>query len=100
MTILIWILLTIAVFTSVVVIHELGHFMFARIFWVKVYEFGIWIPPKVKKIFTDKKWTEFTINALPIWWFVKMKWEDEEVNWDNSDSLISKSIPKQILIRW
>lgn len=62
-------------FSLIVMIHELGHFSAARFFWVKVLEFWLWIPPKIKKLYTDKKWTIFTLNALPVWWFVRLKWE-------------------------
>jgi len=48
----------------------------ARKFWVKVLEFGLWIPPKAKEIFTDKLWTKYTLNWLPLWWFVRLNWEE------------------------
>lgn len=43
---------------------------------MKVLEFGFWLPPKVKKVYTDKHGTDFTFNALPIWGFVRIAWED------------------------
>ncbi len=43
---------------------------------MKVLEFGIGIPPKMKKLFQDKKETEYTVNWLPIGWFVRIKGED------------------------
>lgn len=73
---ILWIIVSLVIFTLIVVLHELWHFWFARAFWVKVYEFWIWIPPKVKEIFTDKKWTKYTLNALPIWGFVRLAWEN------------------------
>lgn len=73
--IIIWIIVSLIVFSLIVIIHELGHFGAARFFWVKVQEFWLWIPPKAKKLFTDKKWTQYTLNWLPLWWFVKLTWE-------------------------
>ena len=55
MNIFLGILLTIIVFFVVVMIHEFGHFITARMTGMKVLEFGFGIPPKIKKIFTDKK---------------------------------------------
>jgi regulator of sigma E protease len=71
-------------FALIIIIHELWHFSAARKFWVKVEEFWIGIPPFAKKIFTDKKWTKYTLNWLPLWGFVRLKWE-------NPDSLIKKT---------
>ncbi len=73
MTLFIGILLALLVFFIVVFLHELGHFMVARWSGVKVLEFGIGIPPRLKKIFRDKKGTEWTLNWLPIGGFVRLK---------------------------
>jgi len=96
MLIIIWIITAIIIFSIIILVHEFGHFKSARIFEVKVEEFWLWIPPKAKKIFTDKKWTIYTLNRLPLWWFVRLKWE----NWqDNSkDSLVSKKSWQQAII--
>lgn len=65
-------------FLFLVLIHELWHFIAAKISWVKVLEFGMGIPPKVFTLWTDKSGTEYTINAFPLWGFVRLKWEDPE----------------------
>lgn len=72
----IWIIVALIMFSIIVLVHEYGHFKTARIFWVKVYEFGLGIPPKAKKLWKDKHWTEYTLNWFPIWWFVRLKWEN------------------------
>jgi len=74
--IIIWIIVAILMFSVIVIIHELGHFLASRFFGVKVEEFWLWIPPFAKKIFTDKKGTKYTLNWLPLWGFVRLKWED------------------------
>lgn len=71
-----WIIVSLVIFSIIVLVHEYGHFKTARIFWVKVFEFWLWIPPKAKKLWIDKKWTEYSLNWLPIWWFVRLKWEN------------------------
>lgn len=70
MTFVIFILLL----SGLVLIHEIGHFLAARIFGVKVEEFGIGIPPKAKSLFYSKG-TEFTLNWLPLGGFVRLKGE-------------------------
>lgn len=72
---LLWLFASITMFSVIILLHELWHFKAARIFWVKVYEFGLWLPPKAKTIFKDKKWTIYTLNWLPLWGFVRLKWE-------------------------
>lgn len=76
MDILLGILLTFLVFLIVVLIHELGHFSTARWTGMKVEEFGFWIPPRLKALFTDKHGTIYSFNALPIGGFVRILWED------------------------
>ncbi len=94
--ILSWFLL----FMFLVIVHELWHFIAAKKSWVKVLEFGIWIPPKAFKIYTDKSGTEYTINWIPLWGFVRLKWENPEDEWTfyAKDSFISQNIWKKLLI--
>lgn len=93
------IVIVLVVFTWIVFIHELGHFIAAKIFWVKVEEFWIWIPPKILNLYEDKSWTVYSINLLPIWWFVSLKWEKmDDLEYYSKDSLVGKSIIKQIII--
>lgn len=73
--IFVWIIVSLILFSIIVLIHEFWHFSSARFFWVKVEEFWLWIPPRAKKLFYDKKWTLYSLNWLPIWWFVKLSWE-------------------------
>ncbi len=58
-----------------VVIHELGHFLMARLARVRVHEFGIGFPPRARVIGSDGE-TEYTLNWLPIGGFVKLEGED------------------------
>ena len=98
--IFIWILVAIIMFSMIVIIHEFWHFSAARKFWVKVEEFWLWIPPKAKELFTDKKWTIFTLNWLPIWGFVCLKGENPAglENKDDSEALCNKSYIAQSII--
>jgi regulator of sigma E protease len=63
-------------FISLVVIHEWGHFIVARRNGVEVEEFGIFFPPALYRRKTKDGW-DFTINALPLGGFVKLKGEHD-----------------------
>ncbi len=58
-----------------ILIHELGHFIAARLIGVTVLEFGIGFPPRAVKLF-EQNGTEFTLNWLPIGGFVRPLGED------------------------
>lgn len=56
--------------------HELGHYLAARRNGIEVEEFGVFgFPPRIVKLFTYKG-TVFSINAIPLGAFVRMKGED------------------------
>jgi regulator of sigma E protease len=55
MSIFLGIILALIVFLVVVFLHELGHFLTARWSGVKVHEFGLGLPPRMKRLFRDKK---------------------------------------------
>ncbi|MBW7954531.1 site-2 protease family protein [Candidatus Gracilibacteria bacterium] len=74
--ILIGIVVSIIVFSIIILVHEYGHFKTARIFGVKVLEFGLGIPPKAKKLWIDRYGTEYTLNWLPLGGFVRLKGEN------------------------
>lgn len=80
-----WIIIWIALFMFLVMIHELGHYFAAKWAKVKVLEFGIGIPPKLKTFFTDASGTERTANWIPLGWFVRLKGEDP-----TSDDFLAK----------
>jgi len=69
--------LTLALLTILVMVHELGHFVTARISNIRVLEFGIGFPPKAKTLWHDHD-TEYTLNYLPIGGFCKLEGEDVE----------------------
>lgn len=60
-----------------ILIHELGHFLVARLFKMRVEEFGIGLPPRAKGLFR-KNGTLFSLNWLPLGGFVKLYGEDME----------------------
>jgi len=60
-----------------VLVHEAGHFFVAKLFGIKVEEFGFGLPPRI----FGKKFGEtiYSLNWLPIGGFVKLYGEDEAV---------------------
>ncbi|MFZ2150722.1 MAG: site-2 protease family protein [Candidatus Absconditicoccaceae bacterium] len=90
----------ILMFMSLVLIHELGHFIAAKKSGVKVLEFGIGIPPKACKLWTDKSGTEYTLNWIPLGGFVRLKGEDPKVpdEFNAKDSLIKANIRRKLII--
>ena len=62
-----------------VLVHELGHFLFAKKNKIRVIEFGLGYPPRAIKLFTWKG-TIFSINWIPFGGFVQMEGEDGPEN--------------------
>lgn len=60
-----------------ILVHELGHFIAAKKLGVVAEEFGLGLPPRVRKLLTWKG-TEFTLNWLPIGGFVRMRGEEQK----------------------
>lgn len=88
-------ILGLLLFIALVVVHEYGHFIMARRNGVEVEEFGIGFPPRLwkKRIKSPKGNYDFTINALPLGGFVKLKGEhdaDEEKGSFGAASLDAK----------
>ena len=51
-------------------LHELGHFIAARLFKVEVEEFGIGFPPRMVKLF-ERGGTIYSLNWIPLGGFVR-----------------------------
>lgn len=83
------------VLTLLVFVHELGHFLAARFFGIRVDEFAIGFPPKI----WSKVWgkTRYAINLLPLGGYVRIYGEhpEDEVT---SESILSKSRWQQAIV--
>jgi regulator of sigma E protease len=94
------VVVTIALFLivlgSLVLIHELGHFVVARLAGIRVLEFGIGFPPRAKVLRSSGE-TLYTLNWLPIGGFVKLEGEDGD---DTSDprSFARARLPVKVIV--
>ena len=81
-------------FTVIVVIHEFGHYIIAKLSDIKVEEFAVGMGKKITSIKRGE--TEFSIRIFPLGGFCKMLGEDE----DNPDprSFNSKPVWKRIAV--
>lgn len=62
-------------FNVIVIVHELGHFLAAKRFGIKVNEFSLFIGPKLWSI--QRGETTYSIRLFPIMAYVKMEGEEE-----------------------
>ncbi|MEX1248156.1 MAG: M50 family metallopeptidase [Anaerolineales bacterium] len=69
-------ILFIVAIAFLIIVHELGHFLAAKVSRIKVQEFGIGFPPRVARLF---RWgeTDFTLNAIPLGGFVRPAGEND-----------------------
>lgn len=93
---LVTVVLFFAILGLLVVAHELGHFVAARLARVRVLEFGIGFPPRAKVI-RDVGDTVYSLNWLPIGGFVKLEGEDGDEA-DDPRSFAAQGLIKQLLI--
>ena len=73
-----YILLAILVFGLLIMIHECGHYVAARIFRVEIDEFAIGMGPKVLSKKSKKTGIRYSIRLLPFGGFVSMRGELDE----------------------
>ena len=91
---LISIVIAILVFSLIVLLHELGHFVAARLTGVKVNEFALGMGPKLLKI--QKGETLYTIRAIPMGGFCAM--EGEERSSEDTRAYYNKAVWKRAVI--
>lgn len=88
------IIIAVASLLILIILHELGHFLMAKKFGVRVEEFGIGIPPRIfgKKIGE----TIYSVNLIPVGAFVRIYGEEERIS--DPRSFTSKPFWQKALI--
>lgn len=81
----------ILIFSVIIFVHELGHFLAARITGVNVLEFSIGMGPAIFK--KQGKNTLYSIRIVPMGGFCKMEGEDEDLKTEGSFNS-KKPLPK------
>lgn len=66
----------ILILTPVILIHEIGHFIAARLSKIKVDEFGLGFPPRAVTLF-ERNGTKYSLNWIPLGGFVRPAGEDD-----------------------
>jgi regulator of sigma E protease len=66
----------ILLFGLLVFLHELGHYLMAKLVGIDVEEFGFGFPPRLVKLFQFRE-TEVTLNWIPFGAFVRPKGEND-----------------------
>jgi regulator of sigma E protease len=87
--------LLLVILVPLVLVHEIGHFVVARLVRMRVLEFGLGFPPRAKLLGHDHE-TEYTLNWLPIGGFVRL--EGEETNSDDPRAFVNSSLTKQVVV--
>jgi regulator of sigma E protease len=89
-----------AIFCSVLIfVHELGHFVFAKIFGVKVLTFSIGFGPTIVRL--RGRETEYCIGLLPLGGFVKMLEETRQESVlpeDRTRTFEAQALYKRVII--
>lgn len=76
MSVVLSIFIMLLILTVLVVVHEWGHYISARIFGVKINEFSLFMGPKIFSRVGKKTGTVFSIRCLPIGGFCAMEGEE------------------------
>lgn len=81
-------------FGLIIFIHEFGHFIFAKLFGVKVNEFAIGMGPTLLK--KQGKETKYALRLLPFGGFVSMEGEEEKS--EDSRAFCNQKVWKRMII--
>ncbi len=89
-----YIIFALLAFSALILVHELGHFILAKLNGIYVEEFAIGMGPKLFGVKVGE--TEYNLRILPFGGFVKMLGEEDES--DDSRSLNAKTPIQRILV--
>ncbi len=88
----------IVVFIGIVLVHEFGHYLLAKIFGVQVLEFAVGFGPAIWR--KRGRETTFRINAFPLGGYVKLAGENpyEKGEWEEGKGFYDKPAWQRLLI--
>lgn len=82
--------------SSMVLIHEVGHFLMAKLHGLRVEEFGLGYPPRL--IGKKFKETIYSLNLIPMGGFVRIWGMESRVDKDKNRAFYTQSKKVQLLI--
>lgn len=88
------VLIAILFFEFIIMIHEGGHFVAAKLMKIKVNEFAIGMGPKLFSF--TKGDTKYSLRILPVGGYCAMEGEDEDS--EDSGSFSQKSVPARMFV--
>ena len=86
-------LLIVPVLGFLIFVHELGHFLTAKWFGIKITEFGFGFPPRIFGIRYGE--TTYTVNWIPLGGFVRMVGEEDP---SELRSFASQTVFKRVIV--
>ncbi len=86
-------LLIFPILGALVLFHELGHFATAKLFGIKVLEFGFGFPPKLFGI--PFRGTIYSVNLIPLGGFVRMLGEEDPTD---PQSFARQAVSKRMIV--
>lgn len=79
---------------SLIIVHEIGHFLASKLVGIEVEEFGIGFPPRILTLF-EAGGTKFSLNWIPLGGFVRPKGENDP---DDPSGLAAAKPWKRIVV--
>ncbi len=94
------ILLAVLIFGALIFVHELGHFLAARAFGIKVYEFSLGMGPKLLWYDSKKSGIRYKLCMLPIGGYASMaaEGEDDAAEWDDPHAITNQKPWKRFIV--
>ncbi len=89
-------LLTVLIFGALILIHELGHYLFARLFDVAIIEFSVGMGPKLLSRVSPKTGIRYSIRLIPFGGYVAMDGEDGES--EDARAFCNKATWKRMIV--
>jgi regulator of sigma E protease len=86
----------VAVLAGLIVAHELGHFLAARMVNIRVEKFSIGFGPKIVAI--KRGGTEYMLSWVPLGGYVKLYGDDPEAAELDKDSFLSQPVWKRLMV--
>ena len=88
------IVIAVLFFELIIVIHEGGHFIAARLMKIKVNEFSIGMGPKLFQI--KRGDTDYTLRIIPFGGYCAMEGEDKDS--DDENAFVNKKVIQRIFV--